>query len=284
MPLTPINAGRVRLRAMLLAAAPFVLVPIYSTAVSAQGTSPQAPAAQAAPASPAPQASAGQDGQKPIMDQAALDALKKATAKIAEAKSFSLKAYGSREVPSTQGQMLTFFDTVDVEVKRPNKLHADIRSGDNDLAVFYDGKTVTIADDAKKLYASAAAPDTLDAFLTEAAPKHGLQLPMADFLGSDPYAVLTKGLTNAYEVGPALIDGTATRHFAFAAPGLEYQLWLDAKTSLPRLMTVTYLDATRAPHFTVIFKDWSFRNVTDSAFRFTPPKNAAKIDFLPASQ
>ncbi|MFC7395818.1 DUF2092 domain-containing protein [Chelatococcus sp. GCM10030263] len=218
------------------------------------------------------------------MDQAALDALKKATARIAEAKSFSIKAFGSREVPSTQGQMLTVFDTVDVEIKRPNKLHADIRSGDNDLAVFYDGKTVTIADDEKKLYASAAAPDTLDAFLSEAAAKHGLQLPMADFLSSDPYAVLTKGLTNAYEVGPALIDGTATRHLAFAAQGLEYQLWLDAKTSLPRLMAVTYLDATRAPHFTIVFKDWSFRNVADSAFRFTPPKNAAKIEFLPASQ
>jgi hypothetical protein len=284
MPMKLTTAGSVQLRAMLLGATSVGLLAIWPNQASAQTASPQTPAAQTAPSSAAPQAQASSDGQKPIMEQAALDALKKATTRIADAKSFSVKAFSSREVPSTQGQMLTFFDTVDVAVKRPDKLHADIRSGDNDLAVFYDGKTVTLADPAQKFYAAAPAPNTLDAFLTEAAQKHSIRLPMADFLGSDPYAVLSKGLTNAYEVGPALIDGAATRHYAFAASGLEYQLWLDAKTDLPRLMSVTYLDATRAPHFTIAFKDWSFRNVADSAFRFSPAKGSAKIEFLPASQ
>ncbi|CAH1679350.1 conserved hypothetical protein [Hyphomicrobiales bacterium] len=267
------RAGCARWGAVLAIGVSLFLPPLTTTAYAqtAQGTSPGSSAAPA-------------DGTKPIVDQAVLDLLKKATGRIADAKSFSVETTGSREVPSSQGQMLTFFDTAEVDVKRPNKLKAEIKGGNGEVDVYYDGKSVTIFDDKAKLYAVAEAPDTLDAFLTDVAQKRGIHFPMADFLVSDPYSQLASGLTNAYDVGQTIVDGKAVRHLAFAKPGVEYQLWLDAKTDLPRLMTVTYLDVPKSPRFTVSFKDWEFRNRPDSAFRFSPGKSDAKIDFLPVSQ
>ncbi|CAH1657695.1 MAG: DUF2092 domain-containing protein [Chelatococcus sp.] len=273
--------GRVRLGAVLAIGVSLLLPPLTITAYAqnAQGTPP----ASTPPASPGP-AAAPADGNKPILDQAVLDLLKKATARIADAKAFSVETSGSREVPSSQGQMLTFFDTAEVDVKRPNKLKAEIRGGNSEVDVYYDGKSVTIFDDKAKLYAVAEAPATLDAFLTDAAQKRGIHFPMADFLVSDPYSQLASGLTNAYEAGQTTVDGKAVRHLVFAKPGIEYQLWLDTKSNLPRLMTVTYLDVPKSPRFAVSFKDWEFRDRPDSRFRFSPGKSDAKIDFLPASQ
>lgn len=272
--------GRVRLGAMLAISAPLILLPVLSSGAKAQNAPAapgSAPGTTTAPSTPS-------EISKPIVDQVVLDLLKKATARIADAKGFSVRTLGSREVPSSQGQMLTFFDTVEVDVKRPNKLKAEISAGGSDVNVYYDGKTLTVSDDDSKLYAVTPAPATLDAFVTDVAQKQGIYLPMADFIASDPFKQLTTGLTNAYDAGVTEIDGRAVRHLAFARPGLEYQLWLDAKTDLPRMMGVTYLDAPRAPHFTVTFKDWKFRDKPDSDFEFTPGRRAVKIDFLPASR
>ena len=180
--------------------------------------------------------------------------------------------------------MLTLFDSANVAVKRPDKLKAEIRAGDTEIDVYYDGKTVTLSDDKAKLYAVADAPATLDAFLTDAATKQGVHLPMADFLASDPHAQLTAGLTHAYDAGTTTLDGKSVRHLVFAKPGVEYQLWLDSKSDLPRMMAVTYVDAPRAPRFSVSFEDWKFRDRRDSNFSFSPGKSASKIDFLPAGK
>ncbi|MBS7705777.1 DUF2092 domain-containing protein [Chelatococcus asaccharovorans] len=268
-------AGRVRFGAMLALGVSLLALPATTTNVfaqTAQGTPPGS-----AGAAPAPD-----NGTKPIMDQVVLDLLKKAMTRIASAPSFSVETFGTREVPTSQGQMLTLFDSADVEIKRPDKLMAEIRAGDSEIDVYYDGKTIALSDDKAKLYAVADAPATLDAFLTDAAKTQGIHLPMADFLASDPYAQLTAGLTNAYDAGTTDLNGTSVRHLVFAKPGVEYQLWLDSKTDLPRMMAVTYVDAPRAPRFSVSFRDWKFRDRPDSKFRFSPNKSAAKIDFLPA--
>lgn len=266
-------AGRVPFGAMLALGVSLLALPAATTTAHAQN----APATAPGSASAAPD-----NGTKPIMDQAVLDLLKKATSRIASAPSFSVETFGAREVPTSQGQMLTLFDSAEVDVKRPDKLKAEIRAGDTDIDVYYDGKTITLSDDKAKLYAVANAPATLDAFLADAAKTHGIHLPMADFLASDPYAQLTAGLTHAYDAGTTLVDGKAVRHLVFAKPGVEYQLWLDSKTDLPRMLAVTYVDAPRAPRFSVTFEDWKFRDRRDSAFSFSPGKSASKIDFLPA--
>ena len=48
---------------------------------------------------------------------------------------------------------------------------------------------------------------------------------------------------------------------------------------------ITYKQEATAPQFTAIFSDWRLkRTLADKAFVFTPPKEAAKIEVLPAAE
>ena len=217
----------------------------------------------------------------PIIEQSALDMLKVMSDKLAAAKSLTVDVRDLREVPTDQGQMLTLLNTANVTIERPNKLRVEDTMGSVDTLFVYDGKKLSVLDIPKNVYATADAPATIDEFLDFAAKEHGINFAMADFLTSDPYAGLTKGLTNAYEAPSSPIDGLETHHLVFAAPGIEWQLWLDATNGLPRLFTVTYLDRPRQPHFVAEFKNWDLNTPTDDAFAFTPPKDAVPIKFLP---
>ncbi|WP_208948152.1 DUF2092 domain-containing protein [Segnochrobactrum spirostomi] len=211
-----------------------------------------APATNAQPENPA-----AANGEQPIIEQKALDLLKAMSAKIAAAKSFSASIRDMREIPSSQGQMLTFFSSAKFAVERPNKMRADIVNDGVDTLAIYDGKTLTMFDEQKNFYVKADAPPTLDEMVKFASESHGIHFAIADFLFSDPYKIFSEGLTNAYVVGPTRIEGAPVQHLAFAAKGIEFELWLDDSSNLPRLFTVTYLDAPGVPHFLVQFTRWS---------------------------
>lgn len=259
----------------LMGAAAFAAV-VGMAAVPAFAQS-AAPATNAQPENPA-----AANGEQPIIEQKALDLLKAMSTKIAAAKTFSASIRDMREIPSSQGQMLTFFSSAKFAVERPNKMRADIINDGVDTLAIYDGKTLTMFDEQKNFYVKADAPPTLDELIKFAAQAHGIHFAIADFLASDPYAVFSEGLTNAYVVGPTKIEGAPVQHLAFAAKGIEFELWLDDSSNLPRLFTVTYLDAPGVPHFLVQFTRWSPDvSFPGDFFTFTPPKGATAIDFLP---
>jgi len=239
-------------------------------AAAQQATEPAAGQA-AAPAAPAP-----------ILDQAALDLLKAATTKIANAKAFEMSVRDLRDVPSDQGQTLIFVNEADVLVERPDKLRLEGSIGGADTTVVYDGKVLSIYDVDKNVVAKAEIAGTLDDMIRAAAEKHGVHFAFSDFIASDPYGALTAGLTHAYEGPPTKIDATETRHLIFAAPGIEWQLWIDPETSLPRMFAVTYLDRPGQPRFLVDFLSWSLDpEIEDGDFTLALPADATVIEFLP---
>lgn len=231
------------------------------------------PAAQAAGATP-----------QPIVQQAALDLLKKMSDTLKAAPAMTLSVIDFREVPTTQGQMITLVTNADVTVKRPNSFLAEAVVNGVPTTFSYDGKTFSILDKAKNVYVSEpVASETLDAFFKRLDEAHGIQFSIADFLSSDPYAALTAKLENAYDVGDTVIDGITTTHLVFSAPGIEWQVWIDPATALPRLFAAAYTDMPREPRFLVSFRAVDINaKPTAGAFTFTPPKDARAITFLPA--
>lgn len=252
-----------------------------SLADPAQAQTP-APAANQAPAEKAPAAEAAKPAPKaPVKEQQALDLLKEMSAKIAAAKSFSVSARSMREVLSTEGNMLLFFDKSQIELKRPNKLHATVFVDGNQMVFNYDGKKFVAFDPAKNLFTAIDAPATLDETL-KAMAGQGIQLAVADFLFSDPYAALTQDLTTAYVVKDMQIHNTKVKHVAFAGKGIEWQIWINTDTKLPHLLAVTFTDTERNPHVLVEMKNWKLdADLPDSAFAFNPPAEAVQIEFLP---
>ena len=227
---------------------------------------------------------AAEAAPKPLVEQGALDALKKMTDTLKAAKAIELSITDFREVPSSQGQMVTLVTSADITTERPNKFRAEANINGAETSFVFDGKTFSALDKAKNLYVSAEiGADTMDAFFKQLQETRGIEFSVADFLSSDPYAVFSKDLTNAYDIGTTTIEGVTTQHLVFSSPGLEWQLWIDPATNLPLLFSVIYTDVPREPRFLVNFRSWNLKATPAAdAFTFTPPKDAVAISFLPA--
>lgn len=229
---------------------------------------------------------AADEAPKPIVEQSALTLLKKMSDTLASAQVIQLGAIDFRELPTSQGQMITAITTSEVIAERPNKFRADAVVNGADTTFVYDGKTFTAFDHTKNLYVTAPlASGQIEEFFKKLGEERGIEFAVADFLSADPYAVLTKNLVNAYDAGPTTIDGQNANHLVFSAPGLEWQLWLDAGNNLPIFYAATYTDAPREPRFMVNFRGWNLKATpSPEAFAFTPPAGASSIDFLPTGQ
>jgi hypothetical protein len=213
-------------------------------------------------------------------EQHALDLLKGMSDKLAGARSIRFRARDSIEAPGGTGQFLNFFADTEVAAVRPDKLTAKVRGDAPPFDLYFDGAEMAVYEPTAKLYASAEAPKTLDGFLPFAAKHAGLILPFADVLYADPYAVMTRDLTSAFYAGSSRINGAECEHLAFAAPGIEWQLWVDAETSLPCLLTGALLDVRGAPRFSVEFSDWELNApAKPQDFSLARPSDADLMDF-----
>ena len=219
----------------------------------------------------------------PTPAQRALALLRPAADRLSAAKAFTFKTHSMVEVLSPVGQVVNYFFTSDVAVQRPNKL-ASKKTGDGPaFDLYYDGKTFSGVDAKLGLYAQMAAPPTLDELIPTVMEKTGIYFPAADVLYSDVYANFTKDLTHAYWVDKSVVDGVNCDHLAFAAPGIEWQIWVGPeKDPLPRRLMVTLLSMERQPRFLVTFSDWDFKSsLSAKHFEVKKPAGAKQIEFRP---
>ncbi len=221
-----------------------------------------------------------------IMDKRALDELKLMSDAIAGAKTVQFQARSMVPIKTPDGIWINLYGTSQVVMQGPDKLFAST-AGDFAARDFYfDGKTITTHSPAKNLYAVRAAPATIDAMIEEVRQKDGKSFPYADILISEPYAVMTDGITNAIYIGQSIIKplavpgGVKTNHLAFSNKGVEWQVWIGVEDHLPRLVCATYLDDAGEPSYTVEFGDWKLNEpVTAETFVFKNVSNAVQVEF-----
>jgi len=260
---------------------------ILSLAACASKAPPPPPAAVQPPQAAAPVSQPlPPPPPPPIVEQAALDRLKRMSETLAAAKAYSFHARSTAEVSAKTGQFLTHFIESNVSLQRPNKLTAKVTGDLQSFELYYDGKDVSALDPKKNLYATAKAPATIDELLPFVMDKAGIDFPSADLMFSDPYAEMTKGLTHAIVVGPVKINGIPTEHFAFMGPESNWEVWIDAdERALPRRVAVTYKTLPNFPRFQVEYLEWNLNpKLNDKQFVFTKPAGAKPIEFKAVEQ
>ncbi len=82
----------------------------------------------------------------------------------------------------TSGQKMQFDSPATLSVSRPNKLHAHRKGDIANQEFFYDGKTLTLYNPHENLYATIAAPATIDEMLDFAREKLDVIAPAAELL------------------------------------------------------------------------------------------------------
>lgn len=254
-----------------------MLLTVIVLALPALGFTQQAQAPTGAPAQEPPQIPA----PAPVMEQRALDRLKRMSATLGAAKALTYRSRSTVEVPAKTGQFLTLFATSDVALERPNKLSVRVTGEVPNFEFYYDGTNIAAFAPKTRVYSVASAPGTIDAMLTFVMDKSGMYFPSADVMYSDPYAVMTKDLSSAFVVGPATVDGVACEHLAFMGPGVHWEIWIETgKSALPRRLLVTYTEVQNFPRFLVEFADWNLKpKSAASRFVFKKPSNATQIEF-----
>jgi hypothetical protein len=212
----------------------------------------------------------------------ALEILRRMSSALAEAKAFTYRSVSTVEVPAKTGQFVTLFSTVEVALKRPDRLRAQLSGEAPRFDFYFDGTTASAYAPATNVYSTVQAPPTIDAMLPALEDETGIRIVSAPLLVSDPYAMLTRDLSSGVVVGPTVINGRQCEHLAFRSPGINWEIWVDAgQGSLPWRVAVTFTDRPNFPRVLVEFLSWNLHPwLKDDAFTFRKPAGARAIPFL----
>jgi len=216
------------------------------------------------------------------IDPQAEKLLKRMSDYLAGRQQFTAKAESTLEVVLTSGQKIQFDSPATLEVSRPNKLRAHRKGDIVNQEFFYDGKTLTLYNPNENLYATTAAPPTIDETLDFAREKLDIIAPASELLYKNAAEKMLKESSSGFVVGLSVVGGVKCTHLAFRGSEVDWQIWIeDGDKPLPRKFILTSKQVKGEPEFTVLIRSWDVApKLTDKDFTFTPPKGAKKIEFL----
>jgi hypothetical protein len=79
-------------------------------------------------------------------------------------------------------------------VEKPRRMAAEAEGDTLYRAAWFDGQRLSVLNKEENTYMTMAHPPTLDAALDKLAADYGVEVPLTDFVYSDPYAVLSEGV------------------------------------------------------------------------------------------
>lgn len=225
----------------------------------------------------------------PVVDEKADSILRQMSDFLAAQKGFRLHTVRNFDLVLDNGIKIQTESSAEVAVQRPSGIHIVRHRVDFDQHVYYNGKELTFYR-STGLYASAAAPATIDEFLDRAIDNLSLVPPSADLLYSDPYKVLTEDRIAGVYVGVTRIDDANCHHLFFRNKNVDWQIWIeDGERPLPRKMVITAGDEEQSPQFQARFTNWELNpSFAADEFNFVAPADSVRIgianaDALPAN-
>jgi hypothetical protein len=235
-------------------------------------------------ASSKPGASAKAQSKTPaqmVLEPKAMDLLKAASTRLAEAKSMSFTARAGYEYPSQLGPPIVYTVQYNVTMQRPDKLKV-LSPGDGPASEFYyNGNSMMALAPAANLVAVSDAPPTIEGALKAAFDNAAIYFPFTDLLVADPYAALTDGAILAFYIGQAdTVGGVKTDMVAWANKDVFLQIWIGADDKLPRRVRAIYSADPLVLRHELDLSDWQLDPaIPPDAFTSAQAKTAQRIDF-----
>lgn len=200
------------------------------------------------------------------------------------AHQFSFQAQTIRVYAGPKAEPLHIFHTLDITVRRPDRMLVARNGDDGAGKLVYDGKTLFIYTATGNKYAKIPVPDTIEGMMKEAMGRLGVDFPLADFLTDTPAKSFLSGVTAGEVVNTMTIDGVPCLHMFFSQPpGIELELWVENNDkALPRRLVVTYRALPGEPNFIATMGKWDFTvHPADADFVFQPPPGAQEVALKP---
>jgi hypothetical protein len=219
---------------------------------------------------------------KPVIDPQAKKLLRQMGEYLSAAKSLSFHAEVTYDDVLPSGQKLQYSASMDMASRRSDGLQAEIRGDLGGKRVWYDGKSVTLHDGGQNVYSVTPGRPTLEATLDAVMRRHGMSVPLADFVRSDVYESLTGDVKFGVYVGLHNVGGQRCHHLAFVQKLIEWQIWIeDGKQLVPRKIVITYKTLPGSPQYAAVLSDWDLTTpIPDRMFTADLPDTAELIEFL----
>jgi hypothetical protein len=199
---------------------------------------------------------------------------------LKNAKTFSVSVNESHERMRRNGAKQPYTLKRDVVVRRPDRMWMHTTgSDDRDIRTFYDGKSVTVIGERQKIYATIAAPATLDETLDLVSERYDLKVAVADFLYSSPYDSFAASEAKGGWVRRTTVDGRACDEVAYAMKAVEITLSMTTSPPvLPCQARITYVEEPGQPVSTLVFHNWNLKAAPqDSQFVSNVPQGYERI-------
>ncbi|WP_423192218.1 DUF2092 domain-containing protein [Cupriavidus sp. H18C2] len=255
---------------------------VMLTACSNTPPAPTAAPASAPAARPSPAQYTPAQPDANAVDPAVIKALQDMGASLQSLKQFEVGISLTGERVLQDGQKLQHTAIADLDVVRPNKLRAQMRSARLQRDLIYDGKTVTLYQPEQKFYSQAQFSDNLNTLIDRLSERYGIEVPSADlFLWGTP-AAPTDNIQSAMNAGQDFIAGDLCDHYAFRQGQFDWQIWISTgPRPLPRKLVITNRADEARPQSITYYK-WNLNpKFGNATFAFTPPPGARPAEFVP---
>lgn len=217
------------------------------------------------------------------VDPLALRLLQAVAQPMAQAQTFKLQALVSEEEVATDGQIVTFFHTVDISVQRPDKVHLVFRGRGQRVDFYIANGTTTMYAPDKKLYTTVSTKPTIDEMVATLMAKD-VDVPVAPFLTSNFYDMAAKAVITGYVVGRVKLFDQDVHQLVFTSSDSDWQLWVTGGDS-PRFVRAEIVNKKLEgkPRTTIQFLKRDLNPTFSSdEFDFNKPPDAVQIGMLPA--
>ena len=219
------------------------------------------------------------DDVKPAIDPHADALLRRMGDYLAQAQFFSVSAEVWQDIQLGSGQQVQVGRQIEMQVRRPDRFHAEVHSPHRNRGLYYDGKSITLLNRVQNFYGSISAPPTINEALDVASERFGITLPLEDLIVSDPYPSAMRKVVAGIYLGPVPVLGVPCDHLAFSMGKVDWQIWIEhGARPVPRKIVITYKDEAGTPEYIAIFSNWDFQTkLPDFLFTVELPPGTAKI-------
>jgi hypothetical protein len=234
-------------------------------------------------AGPAAQAQTAAPAATPanLVDPASVQALKDMGAHLQSLKRFRVSTELSGERVLADGQKLQHSASATMDVARPDRLRATMRSPRSQRVLYFDGSNATLYTPALKVYSTVEVNDTLAGLVERLESRFGIEVPLSDlFVWGTPAAPLDK-IDSAMNAGQDFIGDELCDHYAFRQGQVDWQIWISTGPKpLPRKVVITNrADEARPQSVSMI--SWNLNpGFNDAVFRFVPPAGATQAQIV----
>lgn len=201
---------------------------------------------------------------------------------MASLKAYSVTSNVFEDRVFPDGEKIQFHRVSRTTVQKPDKIRAESQDDTSSSLSIINGKNFALLDQTSNSYQLVDVPAGLDAAVDFLLQKFNLNVPTADLIKDDPFAVIFPNVISGQYVQAVKIDGKLYHHLAFRQLLMDWQVWVaDGDAPLPKQIVVTDKTQHGNPQFMICYEDWNTApEIKESLFDFKLPDGATAAELL----